>query len=504
MQERATLLVIDQDPLALQTIHETLASEPLTLLLCETTRSAREVLYKRKIDLIMASLFLGEETSLDLLRQVKLANPEAVIILMTSPQPTLESAVEVLREGVYDYLFKPFNSYTIRGTIQRGLIELRLRRENALLRETIGLYRISDSVGGTIELKKLLGLTLEAALKQFESHLAAVLMWDEKRNRFQLSEIRAKNELPFQTLALDPIGPEVIYLKPQIISTPDEIKKVFPLPEQFRVASLISYPLLGKGRIMGLLYLIRDDTIPPYSSGELESLSILAGRAAAALENSRLYQQLEDAYLSTINALANAVEARDVYTKGHTERVCYLAETLARQLGWSDEQLSHVRMGSILHDIGKIGVPDSILNKPKPLTPAEFEVMKLHPQMGVKILEGIGFLEPALPYVLYHHERYDGKGYPIGLSGEDVPLEGRLMAVVDTFDAITSDRPYRKNLGYQKAIQELIDFSGTQFDPQVAQAMIVAWRQGQIDRQRLEIKISPPVQNLPAEIFSQI
>jgi putative nucleotidyltransferase with HDIG domain len=305
-------------------------------------------------------------------------------------------------------------------------------------------------------------------------------------------------------LAIDSIGPEVIYLKPQIISAPDEIRKVFPLSEHFIVASLISYPLLAKGRIMGLLYLIRDETIPPYSSGELDSLSILAGRAAAGLENSRLYQQLENAYLSTINALANAVEARDVYTKGHTERVCYLAETLARRLGWGQEQLSHVRMGSILHDIGKIGVPDSILNKPKPLTPAEFEVMKQHPQMGVKILEGIGFLEPALPYVLYHHERYDGKGYPTGLKGEDVPMEGRLMAVVDTFDAITSDRPYRKNLGYQKAIQELKDFSGTQFDPQVAQAMIEAWEAGQIDQQRLEIKISPPARSLPAEIFSQI
>ena len=104
------------------------------------------------------------------------------------------------------------------------------------------------------------------------------------------------------------------------------------------------------------------------------------------------------------------------------------------------------------------------------------------------MLEGIAFLEPALPYVLYHHERYDGKGYPVGLSGEDIPVEGRLMAVVDTFDAITSDRPYRKNLGYQKAIQELTDYAGTQFDPKIAQALVQAWLKGEIDQSRLEVK----------------
>jgi HD-GYP domain-containing protein (c-di-GMP phosphodiesterase class II) len=114
--------------------------------------------------------------------------------------------------------------------------------------------------------------------------------------------------------------------------------------------------------------------------------------------------------------------------------------------------------------------------------------MKMHPQMGVRMLEGIGFLEPALPYVLYHHERYDGKGYPVGLRGEGIPIEGRLMAVVDTFDAITSDRPYRKNLGYQKAISELTEHSGTQFDPKIADALVQAWLKGEIDQGHLEVK----------------
>ncbi|OGC92246.1 MAG: hypothetical protein A2142_01220 [candidate division Zixibacteria bacterium RBG_16_48_11] len=488
MFERPTLLVLDRDYLSLQTIQETLAVEQFQLFLCTESKAAQQVLSRRKVDLVLADLLVGKEVSLEILRQAKQAQPETVIILMTSPQPTLKSAVEILREGVYDYLIKPFDSTSLLNTIQRAYAELRLRKENTLLKELVSLHQIGESAGTAMDMKKVLGQILEATLKGLESDLATILLWDEDHSRFRLFESRERNQLSFQNWEFDSTGPTVVYLKPQIISEPEEIVRVFPPAKHYRIESLLTYPLFAKDRILGILYLARHDSAHPFTNSEVQSLAILATKASAALENSRLYRQLEQAYLSTINALANAVEARDVYTKGHTERVWYLAQTLARKLGWSEEQLAQVRMGSILHDIGKIGVPDSILNKPASLTAEEFEIMKRHPQMGVKMLEGIKFLEPALPYVLYHHERYDGKGYPVGLSGEWIPIEGRLMAVVDTFDAITSDRPYRKNLGYQKAIQELTDFSGTQFDPQIAKALVQAWLKGEIDQSRLEVK----------------
>ncbi|MCI0530658.1 MAG: HD-GYP domain-containing protein, partial [candidate division Zixibacteria bacterium] len=279
-----------------------------------------------------------------------------------------------------------------------------------------------------------------------------------------------------------------VYLRPQIISVPDEIARAYPLTKKTKIASLISFPLLVKDKIIGFLYLARYVPRECFTTDDIQPLSILAAKAAIWLETSRLYQHLELAYLDTIKALANAVEARDVYTRGHTERVCCIAEALAHQLGWDLQQMNQIKMGSILHDIGKIGVPDRILNKPNSLTMDEFEVMKKHPQMGAKMLEGINFLEPALPYILYHHERFDGKGYPFGLKGEDIPLEGRLMAVVDTFDAITSDRPYRKNRGFTTAIQELREHSGTQFDPAMADALIELWAHGEIDRLKLDVK----------------
>jgi HD-GYP domain-containing protein (c-di-GMP phosphodiesterase class II) len=139
-------------------------------------------------------------------------------------------------------------------------------------------------------------------------------------------------------------------------------------------------------------------------------------------------------------------------------------------------------MGCTLHDIGKIGVPDAILNKPFPLTEAERKTMEIHPQLGARILEGIDFLSAAIPYILYHHERFDGAGYPGKLSGEDIPVEGRLLAVVDTFDAIVSDRPYRRSATPDAAVEELQRYAGTQFDPAIVQILVAVWQDGSIEK----------------------
>jgi len=189
--------------------------------------------------------------------------------------------------------------------------------------------------------------------------------------------------------------------------------------------------------------------------------------------------------VSTITALANAVEARDHYTRGHTERVTKLAEKIAEALGWSDDELKWLKIGATLHDIGKIGVPDSILNKPGPLTSDEVEVMRRHPELGCKMLADVPFLEPILPYVLHHHERWDGTGYPEGLAGTEIPIQGRLLAIADTVDAILSNRPYRPANVPEKAIEELNLYRGIQFDPELADVFITLWEAGRIDLDEL-------------------
>jgi len=187
----------------------------------------------------------------------------------------------------------------------------------------------------------------------------------------------------------------------------------------------------------------------------------------AKLERKRVVElfNTRSAHLQTVTLLANAIEARDKYTRGHVERVRTYALQLARALEWSAESLIVLEFGALLHDIGKIAVPETILNKTGPFTTDEWSVIRQHPELGAKMLEGVDHLKAALPYVLYHHERWDGAGYPTGAAGEAIPPEGRLLAIVDSYDAMTSTRPYRQPLSSAEALAEIGKHVGTQFDP---------------------------------------
>ena len=185
--------------------------------------------------------------------------------------------------------------------------------------------------------------------------------------------------------------------------------------------------------------------------------------------------------MPTLIDFARAIEARDPYSSGHGERVTALAEVIGARLGWDDDQIEVLRIGAALHDIGKLAVPERVLNKPGPLNEFELSEVRTHPEEGARILELVGTLRAAVPSVLHHHERWDGLGYPSGCAGDAIPAEARVLAVADSFDAMTSNRPYRPALTPEAAIAELERCSGTQFDPEVVEVFVDAWRQGAFD-----------------------
>jgi len=194
----------------------------------------------------------------------------------------------------------------------------------------------------------------------------------------------------------------------------------------------------------------------------------------AKLERRRALQSFDtrSAHLQTVIMLANTIEARESYTRGHVERVQHYALDLARALGWSNESLAVCEFGALLHDIGKVAVPRMILNKRRKLLYNEWQALRRHPQLGAHMLEGIDHLRAALPYVQAHHERWDGLGYPLGLAGTEIPREGRLLTIVDAFDAMTSDRPYRRAMSEEFALRELRRQAGLQFDPEMVEVFI--------------------------------
>ena len=184
------------------------------------------------------------------------------------------------------------------------------------------------------------------------------------------------------------------------------------------------------------------------------------------------FGEIQTTYESTLEALIAALDTRDSETQGHSMRVAEFTALVARHMGITEPELTDIRRGALLHDVGKIGIPDAILRKPGPLTAEEWEIMRKHPELGFEMLKGITFLEGAVPIVVAHQEKYDGTGYPRKLKGEEIPLGARIFAVVDTFDAITSTRPYRAGRPYEVVRDELLKFRGTQFDPRVVDTFL--------------------------------
>lgn len=237
------------------------------------------------------------------------------------------------------------------------------------------------------------------------------------------------------------------------------------------IKSSLQIPLVTKGGVAGFLDIgsVHYGRLMPENLSTAESI---ASQIAVALENARLYEELQQLLINTITSLASAIDAKSSWTKGHSERVTQYALRIGEELGLRTDELEHLRLSGLLHDVGKIGTYDILLDKPEKLTDEEFALVKRHPQKGAEILNPIKQLGDIIPGVLYHHERYDGRGYPHGLKGEEIPLQARILCVADSFDSMTADRPYRHSPGKDYAISEFKRCSGTQFDPKVVEVFL--------------------------------
>ncbi|MGB9860385.1 MAG: HD-GYP domain-containing protein, partial [Moorellaceae bacterium] len=269
----------------------------------------------------------------------------------------------------------------------------------------------------------------------------------------------------------------------EMVHIPDlrECRSKFRWPWQTDLENFASYtgvPLVFKDRLMGVLeFFYREPPCAPeYWAGFLETL---AGQIAIALDNARLWEdlrnshkELSQAYDATIEALVYAVDLRDKETEGHSRRVADLTVALGRMLGIKEEGLVHIRRGALLHDIGKLGVPDSILHKPGPLSEEEWVLMRRHPIYAYEMLWPIAHLRPALDIPYCHHEKWDGTGYPRGLKGEEIPLAARLFAIVDVWDALRSERPYRPPWPREKALAYIREQAGKHFDPELVKLFL--------------------------------
>ncbi len=263
-------------------------------------------------------------------------------------------------------------------------------------------------------------------------------------------------------------GQAVGFVTRSILCTPLALQERVPGQEALR------------RRVIGVAQALNKRGDEPFTRDDIEIFEGLARQAAMAIERTRLYREINDMFVDMVRALAEAIEAKDPYTRGHTGRVTDISVVVARELGLPQDEVFKISLSAILHDIGKIGMPDAILRKPSRVTAEEMQVIREHPERGERILKPLRHLHEIIAGVAEHHERYDGQGYPRRLAGEEICLAGRVIAVADTFDAMTSDRPYRQGMPASLALAEIREQAGRQFDPQVVAAFLRAWDKGLI------------------------
>ena len=243
---------------------------------------------------------------------------------------------------------------------------------------------------------------------------------------------------------------------------------------------------------MGILLIgeMRSDHREPFTPQKLSLAKGIADQTAAAMQRAQLFSDLEQTYLETVLSLANAIEAKDTYTKKHTDNVSRIALLVGKELGLTKQELEDLRFGSVLHDIGKIAVPDAILNKPGKLTDEEWVQMREHSVKGADILRPIPRLAGAADIVRHHHERYDGNGYPDGLAGEDIPIGARILTTIDSYSAMVDQRSYKAARPHEDAEAELRRCTGTQFDPRVADAFLGLFKRGALIPSEYEARVA--------------
>lgn len=239
----------------------------------------------------------------------------------------------------------------------------------------------------------------------------------------------------------------------------------------FKTRNMVCVPVTARNKLLGVLQVINKKS-GMFTSEDMVLMVSFSNQVAIAVENTRLRDELNETFYNTMQALAETIEMRDPYTGGHTRRVMEYSLAIGRRIGLTRREMVRLRLAAILHDIGKIGVRDIILLNPGRLTCEEFGEMRKHPEFGAAVLSRIKKLRGVIPGIKYHHERYDGSGYPEGLKGEAIPLLARIIAVADAFDAMTTNRPYRRGLSRENALAELQEHSGRQFDPMVVKAFL--------------------------------
>lgn len=474
-EEAPRVLVVDDEKVIREILADFLSMEGFFVRTAEDGSAALVELSRDQYDLVLSDLKMPNMGGLELLQAIAKHTPNVVTVIMTG-FGTVETAIDAMKQGAYDYILKPFKVEEVVHTIRRGLEKRKLQAENLRLKEALSLYKVSEAIAASLSLEEVLRTVTDAAIHEVDADQVVVILDDGEGAFFERACELHPDLRPRSGVArLDAPALKEFFADGGAtlrVHGKDTLLYLSDVPDDVTPRSFVATPLSMRKRIIGFLAVVSYTRGKKFDEGQRKLLRMVGNRAAAAIENAELYEDLKATFKQTIKGLASAIDKMDRYTAGHSERVAGYAQLLAIKLGLPEDEVEIVRQAALMHDIGKIGCVMN-LNKPGKLSQEEYEIFKKHPRYGKDILEPITFLHPLIPGVHLHHERWDGRGYPLGMKAQEIPLIARIISVADTYDAMTSDRAYRKALPHEVAVNEIVRCTGSQFDPDCAHPFAV-------------------------------
>ena len=510
-----TILFVDDEESLLNITSEYFQQRGFRVITAANGIEALKFLKNEKVDCCFTDINMPEMDGLQLAEHLRNIDNTIPVVGMTG-FPSLDNTIYTLKNGVVDFLIKPVNLQQMEVCVRSVLRERELFIDNIFLKKEVEkkekLEKLNTELRNKVDELQIFPRIMEdftTAQKSFDVFEILVRMTLEIAHadtaRFHVINEAVRKPVEVAACFAPPESTSDHLSRPEVpgrradFSGAETIESIImdialgrdknpvvvsggdgpvELPPDIR--SFLAVPLIIRDKVFGVLTASVHQGKPEFSGKVLYYLSFMANKAAYAIENLALYENIYENLLATLDALVQAIEAKDFYTKEHSRQVTGIAFAIAKELGCGPEDLDILEVAGPLHDIGKIGIPDHILLKPGRLTEAEYETIKLHPAIGADIVGQLGLWEREQQVIRHHHERFDGAGYPSGLSGENIPLLARILSVADVFDAMASDRVYRKKMDENRVFDTIRRAAGTQFDPDVVRVFERLYRSGKI------------------------
>jgi response regulator RpfG family c-di-GMP phosphodiesterase len=477
--EQRTVLIVDDELSTRALIVEALKKSQINVLEAGNGLEALEILANNPCDLIISDVKMPIMSGMELLNKVKIINPGIHVIMITG-YGNVDLSVSVMKAGAVDFITKPFDIDELLHKVSIYLREKAIFSEEFKM-EQVDVLKVKEQmhelstriyIYDRIENPKdsneqIFEEMIELAIKLTNAESCAILLYDAANDRFNPKVIKSPSFELYRHVILPSqknLFREVIRKKEPLLQNTEDHAKT--------INSLICVPLMIRKNIFGILTLSQKKSGLEFTEKDLSYIITLTKRASLNLENKILYESAYSNIMDTFRSLVTSVQVRDNYTQEHSLRVTELAIKTADVLNFPPHEIESLKVSGMLHDVGKIAVPDNILLKAGKLTDEEFTAMKNHPVVGESILKPVLLFDHEIQAIRHHHERWDGHGYPYGLSGYDIPLNARILSVADTFDAMTNNRPYRNALSKDVAITELKVNCDKQFDKLIVESFL--------------------------------